>query len=285
MYSLIFTNNKGQSIDFSKLADSHIIGVSGLEPTDAEISEFTTPTFDGVNFANIKRGKRNVIINIAQKGINNAEVRKQIYRVVGGKQKGVFRYVDNTLDVFTSAIVESITPTQWTNAPILQVSILCERAFFYSTELKKTRITRITPLLEFPLELTEQGQEFGRIESENNMIIINNGDEITPCKITLDIIGSVSNPIVSNNAIGGYFSLFGDFHEGQKIVIETETGKKSAKVIDVDNRERDLFNSISISSTWLYIDVGQNQFVISAESGIDNIVANIEYREIFYGVD
>lgn len=285
MYSLIFTNNKGQSIDFSKLADSHIIGVSGLEPTNAEISEFTSPTFDGVNFSNIKKSKRNVIINLAQNGINNKAVRKRIYNVVGGKQKGVFRYVDDTLDVFTSAIVESITPTQWTNAPMLQISVLCESAFFFSTELKKTRIARITPLLEFPLELAEQGQEFGRIESENNMIIINNGDEITPCKITLDITGDVVNPIVSNNAIGGYFSLFGDFYEGQKIVIETETGKKSAKVIDVDNSERDLFNNISVSSTWLYIDVGQNQFVISAESGIDNIIANIEYREIFYGVD
>lgn len=285
MYSLIFTNNKGQSIDFSKLADSHIIGVSGLEPTNAEISKFTSPTLDGANFSNIKRIERNVIINLAQNGINNKAVRKRIYSVVGGKQKGVFRYVDDTLDVFTSAIVDSITPTQWTNAPMLQISVLCESAFFFSTETKKTKISSITPLLEFPLELTSDGQEFGQIESINDMAIMNNGQEKTPCQITLEINGNVKNPIISNNAIGSYFSLIGDFYNGQKIVINSETGGKFAKLIDVDNTERDLFNNISISSTWLYLDVGQNQFVISAESGIDNIIANIEYREIFYGVD
>lgn len=285
MYNLIFTNARGQSVDFTNIADTHILSVSGLEPTTANISEFTTPSLDGVKFANIKRGKRNILINLAQNGMNNADIRKRLYAILGGKVKGVLRVIDNSLDVSVSAIVESITPTQWTEKPTLQISIICESAFFYSTEKKKTKISSVTPLLSFPLELSSEGQEFGQVKNESFMSIDNNGQEKTPCLITLSIIGDVQNPIISNNSIGLYFSLLGDFSNGQKIVINSEVGEKYAKLIDVDGQERDLFNDISISSSWLYVDVGTNNFIVSASSGLDNIVCDIEFNELYYGVD
>lgn len=285
MYNLIFKNSRGQEIDFTKIADTQILSVSGLEPTTAEISEETNPVKDGVTFGNVLKGKRNVIINIAQYGINVKKIRRNIYNILSGKENGQLRYIDDELDVSTSAIIENIVPTHWTNAPTLSISILSESAFFESTISKKSRVVSLEGKLSFPLELTQQGQEFGVLTTDNNLQLINNGQEKAPCHIRLSFKGTVQNPVITNLTTGDYFSLQRTFSSGQVVDIYSEVGGKRAIMTEINGSKVDLFEFVSISSTWLFLGIGDNYFTVSALSGMDNITMDLDFKELFYGVD
>lgn len=285
MYRLIFKNARGQEIDFTQIADTQILSVSGLETTTAEISEETNPVIDGVSFGNVKRGKRNVVINLAQYGLYVKQTRRNVYNVLSGKEKGQLRYIDEDLDVSTSAYIENIIPTQWTNAPTLSISILCESAFFESTVSKKTRVVSLEGKLIFPLELTEQGQEFGELSTDNNLRLINNGQEKTPCHIKLSFKGQVENPVITNQKTGEYFSFLRTFSSGQVVDIYSDIGGKRAIMTEIDGTKVDLFEYISISSIWLFLGIGENFFSVSALSGTDNITMDIDFKELYYGVD
>lgn len=285
MYNLIFTNSRGQDLDFTKIIDSQILSISGLEPTTAETTEETSPMIDGVTFGTIRRGKRNIVVNIAQYGLRIKEVRRNIYNVLGGKEKGQLRFIDENIDVSTSAYIENIVPTQWTNAPTLSISILCESAFFESTVTKKTRVVSLEEKLSFPLELTEQGQEFGELVTENALIVNNNGQEKTPCHIKLVFSGAVENPVITNNTMNEYFSLIRTFSSGQVVDIYSDIGQKRAILTDIDGSETDIFSDISISSSWLFLKLGENIISVSSAKGVENVVTEIEFKELFYGVD
>lgn len=285
MYNLIFTNSRGQELDFTKIIDSQILSISGLEPTTAETTEETNPLIDGVTFGTIRRGKRNIVVNIAQYGLRIKEIRRNLYNVLGGKENGQLRFIDENIDVSTSAYIENILPTQWTNAPTLSISILCESAFFESTVTKKTRVVSLENKLSFPLELTEQGQEFGELVTENALIVNNNGQEKTPCHIKLVFNGAVENPVITNNTMNEYFSLIRTFSSGQVVDIYSDIGQKRAILTDIDGTETDIFSDISISSSWLFLKLGENIISVSSAKGIENVVTEIEFKELFYGVD
>lgn len=285
MYRLIFTNANGKTIDFSQITDTKIINVTGLEMTKGIVSESSNPNIDGVSISHIQRDKRNVLITLAQYGASVKKIRQDIYSVLSGKQKGVLRFIDDTKDVSTTAIIEDIDPLQWTLTPTLSISILCESAFFESTTAKTTKIVSIENNLSFPLQLTAEGQEFGRIQSVSELYLENNGQEVTPCHIKLIFSGTVENPVVTNTTTGLYFSLSGSYNSGQIIDIYSDVGKKRVILTDIDGTERDLFSFVSFSSDWLSLALGQNQFMLSASSGLSNMSAEIEFKELFYGVD
>ncbi|MBR2909301.1 MAG: phage tail family protein [Clostridia bacterium] len=285
MFNLIFKNSRGQELDFTQIADSQILSVSGLETTTAEISEESNPVIDGVSFGTVRRGKRNVIITLAQYGINVKEIRRNIYNVLSGKEKGELRFIDESLDVSTSAYVENVVPTHWTNAPTLSISILCESAFFESTVTKKTRIISLEGKFSFPLELSEIGQEFGAILTENDLQIVNNGQEKTPCHIRLTFNGEVENPVITNFSTNEYFSLIRSFSSGQVVDIYSDVGQKRAILTDVDGTETDIFSDVSISSTWLFLKLGENILSVSSTLGLDKVLTEIEFKELYYGVD
>lgn len=287
MYNLIFTNKNGRIIDFTLLEDTQILNVSGLDPTQAEISEMTTPNRDGVYFSNIKRGKRVITVSLAQIGRAeiNRRVRSVLYSVCGPKTAGSLRFTDDSLDVSVSAVVESVVPAQWSEKPTVIITIVCDSALFESTETKKSNIYTSKGLFKFPLVLNAAGEPVGEVMTDTQLVITNNGQEKAPCLISLRLTGSVENPVVYNNTTGEYFSIEGNFTTGQVLEFYSGVGGKYAKCINSDASETDIFHKISVASSWLLLEVGNNNFTIGAISGVNNIMFSLEYKELYYGVD
>ena len=115
--------------------------------------------------------------------------------------------------------------------------------------------------------------------------ITKNNIQITGKQLNKTFNGEVENPVITNFSTNEYFSLIRSFSSGQVVDIYSDVGQKRAILTDVDGTETDIFSDVSISSTWLFLKLGENVLSVSSTLGLDKVLTEIEFKELYYGVD
>ena len=300
---IIFTNSKGLSFDFCNAYGLTLYNVEGLQPTELNASTIRKAYTNGVVVNNTHRGERQIILNLAlTAGRENDRIRRNLYDILGDKEAGKFRIVDDDLDVYTEAFAEAPGVDTWTLTPTIQVSFLCPSSYFKSTQETKLELFQVDPQLKFPLELKEEGITMG-IESPvlDLYELTNSGQASTGVRIEVRFTKSVSGLIIENKSNGNVLNIassfrgenvatkeivsFSSFRAGDILTITTEIGEKGA-ILYRDGAYYDIFSAVDYGEQWLRIERGKNIIRYAGGDNVSNdgMFITIRFNALYWGI-
>ena len=125
---------------------------------------------------------------------------------------------------------------------------------------------------------------FGAINTEAQVVVPNNGGIETGLIFELYAKEAISNPTIYNYITQEYIGLNFSMETGDLIIINTNTGQKSATLIR-NAVETNIFNNIEKGSTWLQLDSGGSVFVYTVDSGSpQSLEIEIKHYDLYEGV-
>lgn len=142
-----------------------------------------------------------------------------------------------------------------------------------------------------PVASSEPTLEFGSIR-EGHLDIIYRGDGDIGLTITIHALGPAENITVFNPDTGEKFKIATrriqqitgqGYSSGDDIVINTVMGHKSVRLLR-GGFYTNIIGAMDRDSDWFVLTAGKNTFDITADSGINNLVATFSYNEAYTGV-
>lgn len=281
-YKLTWENWKGDSIDLTDERDGiYLDRVEGLNPVRAELSTASSPYRDGARLANTRIGVRNIVayLNLCSDVERN---KARLYALFRKKKEGTLRYKSSERDVYIKAYVEDITPNQYDNPVSVQIVLVCLDPYFIDAQAIVTEIGANLARLRFKLAIT-QPRPFGIYRGNTTQKITNDGDVELGMAIHVYAHGRAELPKIYNDDTGEFFELSLELFAGDELVIDTNAGQHSVTLVRAAERYN-VFNAITIGSTWLQLDVGENVFGATANVGADLLTFKIIAAERYEGV-
>lgn len=154
------TNYRGESVEYLiegvNVADNNgllITDIDGLGPVKANINMTKLATADGGIYNSARLGNRNIVIKARFTNATSIEdARLSSYQFFPIKKKLTFKIETDHRTAFTEGYVESNTPNPFSEKSDVQISVLCESAFFYAPSEDVTTFAGVDSLFEFPFE-------------------------------------------------------------------------------------------------------------------------------------
>lgn len=281
MYTLIAQNKYGQQIELTHNEAYVIESIEGIDPPEAVINVVKNANADGSVFNSAYVNERQIIITLAINGPAE-DNRINLYKYFKNKYPTRLYYKNGTRDVYIDGYCKNVQISFFNLNQIAQIIIICPDPFFKDSDNELINFSSIDPLFEFPFEI-EEPIALSEILAEVQKNIINNGDVDAGIKLTINITGSVTNPIIYNSETNQYFKLNESFQAGDEIVIDTEFMKKSV-TLTRNGAITSLVNVIQSGSTWLQLNPGDNLLTMSADSGSEYLSAYILVSDLYEGV-
>lgn len=285
-----------------------VIGVSGLNPPNAIINSSTVAGMDGEIFQSSKLETRNIVLTIKING--NVEANRiYLYRYFKTKKWCKIYYKNNSRDVYIEGYVESIECDLFELGQQMQISIICHSPYFKSLQEIMTDISEEIAAFEFPFAFgadgavynedmvpvvsdTDDAIEFSTIYKNKITNVINAGEVESGVIIELTATAQVTNPVIYNANDGQQaMKLNIVMQQGDKIVINTSRGQKSVILNPEGERENIItklvplnFSGTLVYPTWFQLQIGDNEFTYSADSGSEFLYVVFKHHTLYEGV-
>lgn len=282
MFTLIVENESNEQLELTNSEAYDVIKIDGLTPSGATINTSSVAGLDGTRFNSASIAQRNLVIYLNIKSPVE-ENRQQLYKYFRVKRKCKIYFKNQNRDVFIEGYVETFEADLFGMTQQPQISIICPEPFFKAVDEILVEFSNTLALFEFPFSIPEEGIEFSRIESMTTKYI-NAGDIETGAIITLSALSNqILNPIIYNRTSNEFFKLAVDLSEGDTLVIDTNKGEKSVRLIK-SGVETNLLNKITSGSTWLQFQPGVNEISYDADEGAANLKVNVAIAQKYGGV-
>lgn len=282
MFTLIVENESNEQLELTNSEAYDVIKIDGLTPSGATINTSSVAGLDGTRFNSASIAQRNLVIYLNIKSPVE-ENRQQLYKYFRVKRKCKIYFKNQNRDVFIEGYVETFEADLFGMTQQPQISIICPEPFFKAVDEILVEFSNTLALFEFPFSIPEEGIEFSRIESMTTKYI-NAGDIETGAIITLSALSNqILNPIIYNRTSNEFFKLAVDLSEGDTLVINTNKGEKSVRLIK-SGVETNLLNKITSGSTWLQFQPGVNEISYDADEGAANLKVNVAIAQKYGGV-
>lgn len=161
----------------------------------------------------------------------------------------------------------------------VSVTLLCPIPFMYSDDDFAENIAGIIPMLEFDLDITEEGVEFDTFAFAQEVEIDNDGDFDTFCKAVMVAHGEVTNPILKKD--DKYIKLLDTLQADD--VVEIDLVSMPPKVKKNGENIVRLVDRTS-SFTDMKFDVGLNTIGYDADNGSNLLDVTIYFNKRYAGV-
>lgn len=298
------TNHLGESLrlELMKPDESGLLisNVEGLGPVTATINTTDVSMMDGALFNSARLGTRNIVLSLMFLWNPLIEdSRLKTYQYFPVKKRVKLEFETDRRTCYSYGYVESNEPEIFSEQESTQISIICPDPFFYkSGDVVNISLSSHAPLFEFPFENPNAGTpignhiEFGDITPMTDRNIYYEGEVDIGITVNLFGRGSVGNVSIYNVTTGDIMTIDVSriqaatgqaFGNGDQIILNTIPGQKSARLLR-SGVYYNIMNSIAPGSKWFVLQHGDNQFSITAVSGIQNLEASIEYRIAYQGV-
>lgn len=173
------------------------------------------------------------------------------------------------------AKVEKPRNLKWNSKPYLTVTVVLPDPWLYDEEHTNT-FRAETPLISFPLSfIADVGLTVGVAVSGNTITFNVGGHDPCGFVLTLTASGATINPKVTN-ASGKYVRVLETMADEDVIVISTLARDKYTELNGVVCKYDRLSDFFSLA-------VGSNTLTVSADSGVDNLVKSLTWRERYRG--
>jgi hypothetical protein len=251
--------------------------ITGLEPPPAAINSKGYGGIDGEFYVGGHIGKRNIVFKF---GLNTSggyqsvsAAKNAMYGYMMTKSTVWLRFItDDHAPVDIVGYVETITPTRFTDDPEYQVSIICPKPLFTSTDRKQ--VTGFAGTDPDEVEIFYNGtlaSGIGLILDMGNFDY--NGPVILETRI--------SEPVYQT------FSLYDDTHidKDYQLWINTETGSKGVTAVPSEGGEDiNLLKQMDPDSWWMFLVPGLNRFRVRTPESNNHRGWTMSYLELYGGI-
>lgn len=283
MIDLKFINAAGGSMNAIHNEYMTLVEVDGLHGVDNEMSSSTSPFFDGDNVEHIRTNPRSIALTY-KLNAPIPEALKYFNSLVKSKQKAtLIETNEDGRQIQIEGIVTVPPYTRWSNSVAVQIQLYCSKPYWKDVEHIIEEISAIINFHYFPFESNEKllnndgglafpedGVVFGEYEINSSRQVLNDGDIPVGAKITTVALGTVTNPVISNNTTGDWLQINATLNAGDWIEINTNRGEKN---ITSNNSSVTWDSVVYNGNDWLQLATGYNELTgTTSEQGADNYV-------------
>lgn len=274
---LTFLTAKGEEMplvdnDYFTLTD-----FDAMTQSDVSISSNSMADMDGDIINSQQITPRTVTLTLRIKsGVNPEEAKRYITNFVKPKQTGILRLNYRDRDTTLTGVVQSLTMPRFENGVAMQFSLYCSQPLWEDVQALYAYITDVISLHHWAITPKEVPDiVMGEILDARTNSITNTGD--VAVGMTMTIVargGTVVNPRIMRGNSYDFFEVDITMNEGEELVICTIKGSKSVTL----NGEN-VIDKVVRGSTWLQLEVGRNDIIITDEYEGVNMQFSLVARE------
>ncbi|MBT2661951.1 phage tail family protein [Bacillus sp. ISL-45] len=272
MERIIYTSSNGEIIRFDG-PPFYLSRISGLGEVDAELQLQKSPYQDGSSLMGSVLQEREVTVEflIEQQAYSEvSDSRAKIARAFNPKLKpGIIRYENDFVVREIEAIADSVPiyPDGHSNRSMTlqkgMITLTCPNPYWKSED-QVEQLAVFESGLTFPVTFPTA---FAQQSPSKSKLIMNEGDVDTPIEVTFT--GPATAPIIiRNETTGKMIEVNQSLLDGEKLVINTEFGKKRVTKVSTTGIETNAFNQINISTSELFQLIAGNN-LLSYSTGQD----------------
>lgn len=293
MQKILFTNSRGQTIEFSELPPYILTKVEGLG--DVESTNQTQKSYfqDGSTYKASILEERFITleISIISSSISDLSAVRQNFASIFNPKlgEGIFqyRYANEVKEI--DAVPEHVpffpsgSGNRIGNFQKALVTLRCPNPYFRKSEIEKTEIALWEPRFEFPLEIIDGEMELG-IRSPSLIVnVLNDGHVETGMMIHFKALGTVVNPSLFNVNTREFFKLNKTMLPGEVIIVNTNKGRKRIEST-LNGVTTNIFNYRVFGSKFMQLEIGDNLFRYDADNNVEGLEVVIYHSPQFVGV-
>lgn len=144
-------------------------------------------------------------------------------------------------------------------------------------------LSHVRNLFKFPVNIVEKFK-FAEMIPGEIITIENEGDAQVGAVFTMSFTKVVENPKIYNIRTQEYFGFNKTFNAGDKVTINTIRNQKRVLFKPNGGEEVNAMSMRMQGSTFLVLNQGNTYLQIQATSGLEGIIANLDYSPLVLGV-
>lgn len=278
-------NSYGYKLDFSYSFPFFLNSYSGVHEYSGNVATIKSAFGVGVSYIGTSVNSRNINLVIAFKDDELMQNhRNQIYNIFPLKDNGTLYYIEGAIKRKIGYYVEKVNLTRNLNTIFASISLICPNPYFMDLTETIVSLQNCDKLLEFHLEIPEEGIEFGRINESTAIEIENNSHIDYGLTITFVANGNISKPSLKNVNTNEEMKLNYSLSTGDRIVVTTYNNEKKIIHIDSGGNETNITNSLIFGTKFLQAHNGINRYIPNAEVGFSNLECSISYYNYYEAV-
>ena len=281
MQKVTFINAVGEEIELYR-SPFFLAKIEGLGDVEADIQTQKAPGQDGSTYLNTILEERYIPIEVEI--IKDFHVNRQtISRVFNPKLgPGTLIYENDKFIRRIQAVPEHVPKFNDPRPRLTQnvvIDLVCHNPFWL-TEEKAEQMVVWEGGLKFALKLPTF---FARQSLNKAKIIDNDGDAEAPIRVTFN--GPATSPItIMNKTNGEFITVKQNLLEGDVLEIDTTFGKKSVVKILADGTRQNAFHYITLDSTFLQLQIGNNLIDYTTGADYERAAVNIKWHNRYIGI-
>lgn len=288
MFVLEVENKHGQKLKLSQNENNYqVLSIDGLTAPPATIHTMTSANAHGATYKTSKIESRNIVIKIKLRG-NIEENRLRLYEYFSSSEWCKLYFRNKSRNVAIEGYVENTEANLFENNQVMQISILCPEPFFKDVDISSIDISKEHSAFEFPFAIDKNGIDFSVFERDRFTCVVNYGEADTGMVIEIELPGISSGnsfpcPVIRNYITGESLKINSMLNGGEKIIINTNVGKKS--IVKISNgKETNIINTFNLKTTWLQLRKGANYFTYDFNGWDHLFKIKINYSSNYSGV-
>lgn len=271
---------KGDILPLTGNSNFKLTNIDGLTIASVDLSSSTVASMDGDSVNNKRTLPRPLLLELTIEGADVEAKKRYILRYIKPKQKARLHWTQDKREIEIEGIIEDIQMPRFTNKVVMQVSMYCSQPYWEDIAFVVQEISEVLNLHYFTdtendmLYFTDEGIPFGEYDTNRTKVFENDGDVAVGMEIRIIALGTVGNPIIYNSD-GKFFGVNTTMQAGDEIIISTTKGKKT-----VTKNGNNILGSIMPRSTWLQLEIGENEFTIDSDNGTEgNMYFTLTYKQ------
>lgn len=284
---VIYTNDYGASIEFSKNSGIRITDIDGLSANEIDLSETTVTNQVGSSITGASIQSKD--LTIEGRYAYKPETRKRLLAVILPGVAGKLRYINDKegVDVYWDA-QPSKTPEISLN-PVwqtFQFTLKLPYPYPRSSEPQIIRFSGMTSNFKFKqsysstVEWTISDKDISHLKVITNKGALSTGFILTFEALADDIVA----PTVVNVDTRDYMTFTElTLAKGDILTVNTNEGKRGAYLTH-NGEKSNVFSLMDYGSTFFLLDTGDNTLRSGASSNEDNLAVTLTFDEIVAGV-
>lgn len=290
---LIYTNDRGESIEFSPDSVYHCNvskDVEGIAGVTNVVYKTNSMGQHGDTYVGQRIEARDIEIlgHINTRNKQQAyELRRQMLKVLNPELGGTLLYQYGSFNRVISCRLHGTPDIKRQGVlPEFSIPLDCLNPFWREETEEKEDIASWIAAWEFPCEIEQdnpQSMIFGHRSESVIVNCYNEGDVSTGMRIRFKALGTVVNPSILNMDTDEFIKLNVTMFPDDVIEVNTKYGSKGAVLLR-DGISTDYFRYIDVDSTFIQLAIGDNNFKYDAEGGVNSMEVAVYYNKEYLGV-
>lgn len=275
---LNFRDAKGGEMPLFNNPYFTVTDIDGMTQADVGISSTVISDMDGdiVNSATVNPRTVTITLRIKQ-GVNPEICKRYVTQFVKMKQKGSLYMEYKERTAVLTGIIDSFDMPRFTNAVAIQFSLYCSQPLWEDAQVLVAMISEVVSMHHWEIVPKDDADiVMGEIMDTKMQTIVNNGDVPVGMRMTIVALGNVSNPMIYREESSEFFGVSVTMSDLDELIISTIKGEKTVTL----NGEN-VIDKVMEGSTWLQLEVGENEFVISDDYDAEYMQFSLTARELY----